>query len=340
MDETTLLDGSGDRRVDAVLREVIGNLEAALPARVRSYYLFGSHADESRVATSDIDLCLVSRGAFTAAETDQWRRIVRAGAPPGGPGLDVIALVDEDLLRDGHFRIEANSRLLYGDDLRGRIPRQSFDRYLGRYVHAPWDYIVQVLHASTFRAAGSLVYPLDYPDPNGEFYGYDRSQLAHRDELAQNIQALVNTACWIATMIVAFEAGRTVATKAASIRLYREVIADEWTPWLEALYEHGNRRLGYLVPAAPADRRLLRDLCAPMPAFENRYLRFYRDILLARCREGGAGAAEAAGRLGEIVYPDDETAATLRALAVGGDGDVRPVAAASLRRVREALGRR
>lgn len=73
-----------------------------------------------------------------------------------------------------------------------------------------------------------------------------------------------------------------------------------------------------------------------MPAFVNRYLRLYRDELLVRCREGGAGAAEAAGRLGEIVYPNEEAAATLRALAAGDDADVRSVAAASQRRVRAA----
>src|SRR5437764_8193584 len=240
---------TGDRQVDAILRGLVGLLETIFPGRIRGYYLFGSYADGSNVPTSDVDLCLVPATPFTAEEEERRQRIGRACALLSGRGIDLITIGEEALLREGHFRIEAGSRLIYGVDIRDRMPPQPIEQYLRRYVHAPWDYITQVLRARDFQAAGYLAYPLRYPDPAGEFYGYDQPRLAHGTEPVPNVEALVATACWIATVIVGLRAGRTVAAKSASVRLYRELIGDDRAPWLEALYEWGNRRWGYRIPA-------------------------------------------------------------------------------------------
>jgi predicted nucleotidyltransferase len=338
--EIALLDTTGDRQVDAILRGLVGILETVFPGRIRGYHLFGSYADGSNVPTSDIDRCLVPATPLTAADEDRLQRIGRARALLGGRGVDLIAIGEEALLREGHFRIEAGSRLIYGVDVRDRMPRQSSERYLGRYVHAPCDYITQVLRARDFQPAGYLACPLEYPDPAGEFYGYDRPRLAHGTEPVPNIQALVATACWIATVIVGLRAGRTVAAKGASVRLYRELIGDDRAPWLEALYEWGNRRWGYRIPAAPAERRRLHNLCAPMLAFENHYLALYRDYLLARLRREDGEDAErvaAARRLGEVIYSDDETLGALRAIADDGNRELRRDAARALQRIEDAL---
>lgn len=340
MSDIALLETTGDQQIDALLRGIIGVLEAAFPDRIRGYYLFGSYADGSGMPTSDIDLFIVPKGRFTVDEEGRRERIGRSCALLSSRSIDLIAVGEEMLFREGLFRLEAGSRLIYGVDIRDRLPRQSLDQYLRRYVQAPWDYITQVLRARAFRESGYLVYPLQYPDPAAEFYGYDQPRLPHRQESAPNMKALVATACWIATVIVGLRAGRTVAAKSASVRLYQELIGDEWAGWLEALYEWGNRRWSYLIPEAPSERRLLRDLCARMLAFENVYLTLYRDYLLAQLRRGSADRSSAVKRLSEVLYPDDEVIAALQAVAGDDDDDpeLRAVAACALRRVQGVCG--
>src|SRR5262249_51939215 len=64
MAEITLASATGDARVDALLREIVARFETAFPGRVRGYYVTGSYSDASSVATSDLDLDIVLKGAF------------------------------------------------------------------------------------------------------------------------------------------------------------------------------------------------------------------------------------------------------------------------------------
>lgn len=328
-----LLLTTGDSRRDARLRDVVALVEEALPGRIRSYYLFGSVADGSAVATSDLDLFLVAATPLTADEEARLADIARTAMSLGG-GVDLAVIDEGTLLREGHFRIAAGGRLLHGVELRPRIPPTSLSAYLRRYAQAPWDYIAQVLRREAFLAAGYLAYPLRHPDPGGEFYGYDRPRLPHGDEPLPNIHALVATACWIATVAVALHAGRMVPAKSASVRNYGEVIGDAWAPWLEELYDTGRRRWEYRVPDDPAGRRHLRDLCGPMLAFENHYLRLYRRFLLSELGQGAEARLAAARRLGEATFPDPALREALAGLA--NDDDQRMREAASVARSRIA----
>lgn len=71
---------TGESRRDAQLRDIVALVEAVLPGRIRSYYLFGSAADGSAVATSDLDLFLVAASPLTADEEARRAEIVRAVA--------------------------------------------------------------------------------------------------------------------------------------------------------------------------------------------------------------------------------------------------------------------
>jgi predicted nucleotidyltransferase len=60
----SLATSSGSRPVDDALRNAIGIFETAFPGRIRAYYVEGSYADRSAVATSDIDLAIVFKDHF------------------------------------------------------------------------------------------------------------------------------------------------------------------------------------------------------------------------------------------------------------------------------------
>ena len=102
----------------------------------------------------------------------------------------------------------------------------------------------------------------------------------------------------------------TIATKAASVELYREHVGGPWADYLAALYEQGKRRWGYQIPETVGDRAALRILCRHYLAFENHYFARYRRFLLDTLRrDDPASRRYAAARLGEIHYPDEEVRA-------------------------------
>lgn len=99
----------------------------------------------------------------------------------------------------------------------------------------------------------------------------------------------------------------TVPQRADSVTLYRDLIGDEWSDYLAQIYDLGKGRWAYLVPADLAERATLRDLCDRTLAFENPFLRAYREQLLAECRDGNEEQrAAAATRLRELGFDDED----------------------------------
>ena len=62
MNDGTLLVTTGNRTVDQALRAAVEAFEAAFPDRIRGYYLEGSYADGTGLATSDADVVIVFVG--------------------------------------------------------------------------------------------------------------------------------------------------------------------------------------------------------------------------------------------------------------------------------------
>ena len=170
---------------------------------------FGSHVDGSAVPGSDIDLFVVTNGELATADADRIRQLGET-CSSGAARVDLLPIGSAQLLRDGHWRLEANSRLVAGRDIRPRLPSESLDAYLRRYTHAPYAYMSQVL-----RGVDRLVYPIDYPDASSDCYGYDHDPRSSRDPAPRDIVALVATVCWIATLSVGIRAGRSQFRRAA-----------------------------------------------------------------------------------------------------------------------------
>ena len=81
---------------------------------------------------------------------------------------DLVSFAERRLFTDGHFRLKSASLLIYGDDMRERMPPISLEAYLRTYSEAPYASMATVI-----RRTETLVYPLTYPDPAGVFYRYD-----------------------------------------------------------------------------------------------------------------------------------------------------------------------
>lgn len=239
--------------------------DAMAEPSVRAVYVFGSVAEGTALASSDIDLFVVVRGDGDAGAA----RLREIADGVEGPPIDLVIMTESGLRRDGHFRIERASRLVAGDDLRPELPPTTLDTFIRRYSSAPLAYM------SILRSDRPIVTPLDYPDPSGPFYGYDSRTLPPAGIPVHNVKGLVALVCWIATLRLAREQGIMVASKAESVTAYAAEIGDGWTSFVEDIYRPGHDRWHYLVPDDTAERLTLRDLCGRTLAFENDYLTRY-----------------------------------------------------------------
>lgn len=281
--ETYILEASlGDARSDAIVRGLVGLFELFFPGRVRGYYLLGSYADATPVAISDIDLAIIFKDSFRhAEEAEAAQRAIEACRLISSIRLDVTPQSEAEL-RAEDVRLKLGSALVYGEDIRERLPLPdpaAHARYITHWANA----FVRRLHD-----ADHIPFPLRYPDPDGEFYGYDRKRVDawYPPEVTQGTKELVATVCWTATALLSLQAERFAATKADAVRLYAEAVGGEWAPFVQDLYALCKGRWQYEVPPAEDERRQLRALCARALPYLNHYLAVYRAYLLRLQAQG------------------------------------------------------
>ncbi len=226
MDIVVLLNTTGKGKVDEIIRGIIGIFEMVFPGRIRGYYLTGSYSDGSAITTSDIDMFIIFKDSFTNGEEEMAWQLWLYCEQIGFVKIDLIPISEERLLHEGNIAVKITSLLMYGEDMRDNIPLPVFDMYLHGVTEASFSYLAGVL-----RDAQCLVFPLGYPDPTGMFYGYDA-----KDSRTET-KGLVSSVCRAATAIVALKSGRYVGKKSDSIKSYKDYVNDDWTGFLEEMYE-------------------------------------------------------------------------------------------------------
>ena len=277
---------TGDRQIDEIMRAFIGALEAALPNRILSVSLSGSMANGTAVAASDIDGVVVLGGSIADNDIARFAEIVQDCSLDAGVHLDFALRSQDALLSQGELPAKRASRtLIYGDDSSTAVPAMSIGQYILLVMRGSFSCLRH------FRGlTGQLHYPLPYPDPEGEFFGYERRgyrSLTGWDE--PGTKALVNGLTLASTTIVGIRTGHGVVSRHDSVTAYRERIGDRWSRLIESAYARCRAVWGYRVPRAPADRAELRRLCAQVPAFENYYLRVCHEHLRVELSSHDAG---------------------------------------------------
>lgn len=323
MKQIQLSYSTGQRKIDNIICGLIGLFETVFPGRIRSYYLVGSYADSSATPLSDIDIRVIFKDAFKAAEEEQMLRMRHYCRLISPISIDCPPLSEARLYYDKNWLheplgIKAAGILLYGDDIRDSLPTPNLDAYVRNVTFVPVHRMARIRGQTP-----PLIFPLTYPTPSGEFYGYDN--------LAGPLGAKVPSTHWLvhmigfaATSLIALQAGKVVTKKSDWLSMYQETINDQWTSLLEAIYLKGKQTWSYRLPDGEAERHELRELCRQTLAFENHYLTCYRDYLLAELRPVGHAWRQqtadhdrqcfAIKRLKDIVYPDKQIVAALGAI--------------------------
>jgi len=265
----TLRATTGSTRVDDVIADVVEAYASELPGVVRGIYVAGSYAEGLPVPTSDIDLVAVLR---EGADQERARDIATACASRSPIRLDLVPLTTANLAAGFLALIPAfkyGTLLVYGEDVRDELPLPPLDAFAAAWAERSRRFMGRI------RNVDSITPPLEYPDPDGEFYGYDRATIAewYPPGTTQSTKELVAIVGSAATALVALEGGAYVPSKGKCAALYAERVGDEWTSLVHQAHAFCRERLHYRIPESQTDRVTLRQLSAEVLAFEEHFLR-------------------------------------------------------------------
>ena len=284
MTEILLTESTGNATVDQVLRDTVDVFEAAFPGRVRGYYVEGSYAGATGVATSEVDLSIVFVDAFQDGEAARAWQLAEACRLLSAVELD-IGMDDEAAWRAGlPPALKLAARLVYGTETRDRFPLVPLAAWTRDRMHTSYWRMVHL-----FGRPAMIAPPLGYPDPDDEFYGYLRRTVRLPDgREVPCTRDLIRLTGWAATGLLAWEAGVYVARKRLPSPLppsYRRHLDRSARLNLRGV-PHRLALSGARGPGAPA--ALAGDLC-PNPGLREQFPGPLQNLPAGRARRHGPG---------------------------------------------------
>lgn len=318
-----LLNSTSFPEIDQIIAEIIKLGKYNFFNRIRGYYLVGSYAVGEALPTSDIDIVIVFKDKQTLEEKQKFASYKQECQQQCSLAVDLIPVDEAQLFSVGGVKFQTASLLMYGEDIRDSVPLKGVADHIRDSMFAQYRLFAQV-RGNPSR----LTFPLDYPVPVGEFYGYDRRLMHLRDGTSQRgIKDLVINVLSPAEALILHKAGKYIGTgswKRNCAKQYRIWINDEWTELVEQIYEYGCRRWAYLIPETTTDRQLLRHLCKQALGFENHFLERYRLYLLEKLpRSQPFEQLQYVKQLGQLIYSGDgEIVTVLKEVAQNGNPEL------------------
>jgi hypothetical protein len=348
-----LLDPTGILKIDNILKGFIGLCELTFPERISSYYLGGSYSDGHAIDTgptnnsSDLDLFAIFKEEIKPEEEEKFNEVVLCCRQFGTIGLDAhptaeTQLLDTDSPNVLNTLIKIASLHLYGRDIRSEIPQLTFPHYVQQVIDHGLFHSGQTRQTQrpiTFPLKDPMVYPVTVPDPSKPLLGYDMPvRYPDGTQGPPGTRLLIAIVLWAATLGLVLKSGRYTGTKFQSVKLYRELLNDEWTPLVEGIFYKCKKEWGHEIPPGEAEKAQLREWSWQTPALENHFLELARNFMLEQLRAGDK--ADKIGALmgfQSVVYPGDtELLVAVLALQTDPDKDIAETAATTLKVMTEA----
>ena len=281
MNEISLLTSSGYPAIDRVLCGLVGFCELAFPGRIGGYYLQGSYASGDASPDSDIDATVLFKGDFASeAEMQKASQLDPILELLVGRQLDILP-ASEASLKSGApidaaavMQLKYGAKLIYGEDARAALPPPN------------WAAYVRCCMQSAFRAVSwhhhhrrPLRLPVTYPDPSGEFYGYNQFRHVVGEPAAPSTERLIYSVVRIADARVAAKTRVATFSKRSSVRAYVAEVGDDWSGFVAEVLDLCHDQWHSRVPSGAADRSRLRTLYSKVLGFENHFLALYHEAL-------------------------------------------------------------
>jgi len=304
------LEPTGSIIIDQALQGLVSLFEEMFPGRIRGYYLEGSCADQTALATSDVDLIILFKGSFIdKTEREMAKQLAREYEATTELELDIDFLTEGEIADGVPPSLKSGSQVLFGDPVPESLPLVSVAEWRRERMHAAYWLITRV-----FGRPDIVTYPLNYPQPDAEFYGYTERKIVLADGYeVPSTRDLIRVMGWAATGLVALLGNQVVTSKKECHILYRKYINDEWTTFLDSLYQNCRGEWHYLIPEQSGERYKLRVLCQQAIRFENHFLRNYKQFLLSELRNPDVSVKRRALEMQEkLPYADQDIISLVR----------------------------
>jgi hypothetical protein len=292
MPAITLQSATGNQAVDRILTAIVGIFELAFPNLIRAYYLTGSYHDRSAIAASDIDLIVIAKDNLSEANRQQLRQMDDWCELLTSVPLDIGFFDEQEIHHQCPTNLKLSSLFIYGQDIRDNVALPEHAAYLRECMHRAFHRLLWIR-----QHPASLSYPLTYPDPSGEFYGYDIQKTDELGHLEQpTTERLIGNLLWMATAQLASNTSLYFSSKQEVIRAHQTIFADAWSNLIENAYQQCRSQWGYRLPEEQTQRAELRKMCTQVLDFENVFLRQYHSFLLNELNSHDAEAKQEAGK--------------------------------------------
>jgi hypothetical protein len=305
-----LMKSDRESGIKQTLDQVIHRFEESFPGRIRGYYLHGSLADDTAVATSDIDVTILFKERFHSdSEKAAAKALIVNLAGSSAVELDAEVSDEVTLFASADPAFKLAGRLLYGEDVREHMLLMSIADWTRDRMHSSYWRIVKL-----FNRPSIVTYPLDYPQPDDIFRGYCNRLMKLDDGTSVPCtRDFIRLTSWMGTAILAYKAGQYVVRKSDCHPAYQTYIGDEWGLFLESVYHNCKTRWSYGIPDQRPDRHLLQSLCEQCLDFENHFLLLYKQFLLTELGNVDAKAIiQAVWMQGQIKYHDEDIMCKLK----------------------------
>lgn len=281
--------------------------------QILACYVIGSHADGTAVSKSDMDLVVIFKEQAEDDDKRSLQSLCKALAGELTIPIDLEILDERKLKSTTDPVLKLGSHLLFGSDIRPELSLLEIEAWARDRLHTSyWRSI------ALFDRPSKVTLPLDYPaeDP---FFGY---------VISGSTRTLVRHISWAATALIAHQARTYVVRKADFPRIYRSTINDEFSDYLENLYEQCKVEWDYQIPDNSAD---LAELCRQTLAFENHFMDVYKAFVLSELQSDSRAAQMAAIKV-QAMMPlvDEQVQDAMKQLIQHSSADVREAARSAL----------
>ena len=328
-----------------ILQGIVSIFEIIFANRIRAYYLTGSYIDGTSVPSSDIDLRIIFKDIFVDKEEDKAVEIGQACKQISPIALSIDVFSEETLCACEDIQnliyIKLGSLLVYGEDIREKLELPPPNLYKRVFMHLAFMYFTQVpiIKMPFLTKPRKLTFPINYPDPQGVFFGYDEYRNID-GRTAKGTKGLVMSTRDMAIALVAWKTGEYIGHRGDYIKLYRKFINDKWAEHLETIYIKCKKEWKYLIPEGNEDRAQLKEICREVLAFERHFLKNYKEFLVQELKsEDLEGKILATKRLGEIFYPDQRIMETLQQMRSSEDSELQRSVKRTIQRIQSVLAK-
>lgn len=306
----------GNPTVDRALIGLLEMLEADYPNRIQGCYVTGSYADQTALATSDVDLDIILKGDFI--DQDEQRAMeIRCETYRSTSPVDLDASVySEKQMQAGaypHFKYQ--NIFIYGEDRSQEIDVMPIADWTRERMHSAYWLIIHV-----FNRAERPQFPLPYPDPQGECLGYDnRTTAVSHGKRMVSTRNLIRVIGWAATALIAYQAKQYVKGKQDCHYQYRKLINDEWSDFIEDLYHYTHTQWNYGIPEEPSEKQRLVQFCQKALTFEHHFQKAYcRFVLEDLADTNQSNLVFTLKRLRDTLFYHNEVLVSLKILMAEG----------------------